>query len=250
MHFFLRKVRLLVFLTRRLPRLGWSQWMRGLRDRETAYVAMDLARILPPVVSTIIDVGGHSGQVSEALDFLYRPQRVWVVEPNPALGPNLDARFRDRPQFVVIKCCLGEANGEVSFNVYDFDAASSIYACKVGHLASLGISEQSRSVKVEMKTLLELIPVDVATIDLLKLDCQGAELSVLKGAGNRIRDIRWVYCEVSIDPIYEGAPLFGEVHAFLREAGFELRHMDGFSGAGRSIQWADALYANVRLTEL
>ena len=73
---------------------------------------------------------------------------------------------------------------------------------------------------------------------------------MLKGAGNRIRDIRWVYCEVSIDPIYEGAPLFGEVHAFLRAAGFELRHMDGFSGAGRSIQWADALYANVRLTDV
>ncbi len=97
---------------------------------------------------------------------------------------------------------------------------------------------------VPMTTLDDLLPRDLQVLDLLKLDCQGAELSVLRGAGGRIRAIRWIYCEVSIEPIYDGAPLFGELHAFLRDAGFELRRMGGFSGSGQSIQWADALYAN------
>jgi hypothetical protein len=135
----------------------------------------------------------------------------------------------------------------VTFNVYEFDAASSLYACRAGHMASLGLSEESKSISVPMTTLRALLPADLPALDLLKLDCQGAELAVLKGAGETIRAVGWIYCEVSFDEIYEGAPLFGEVHEFLRASGFELRRLGGFSGAGRAIQWADALYANARL---
>jgi FkbM family methyltransferase len=247
MHFFVRKIKLLIFLTRRVPRLGFGQWLKGLRQRDMAYVAMDLALLLPPAATTIVDVGAHEGLVADALDFLYRPQRLWAVEPNPAHLRRLGERFRDRPQVVVANCCLGEAPGEASFHVYEFDAASSLFSCTPGHMASLGLSEKSTELKVPVRTLSEMIPADLETIDLLKLDCQGAELSVLRGAGERLKTVRWVFCEVSIDPIYAGAPLFGELHAFLRAAGFELRHMSGFSGGGHSIQWADTLYANPRL---
>jgi FkbM family methyltransferase len=245
MSFLDRKFRLLFFLTSRVGRFGWSQWLRGLREREMAYVAMDLAQELPPAALTIVDVGAHTGLVADALEFLYRPSRLWAVEPNPAHRGQLEARFAGRPHITLVTSCMGEAAGEVTFNAYDFDAASSLYACVPGHMASLGLSEQSTPLKVPMDTLGNLIPADLASLDLLMLDCQGAELSVLKGAGKRIRDIRWVFCEVSIDPIYEGAPLFGELHLFLRSSGFELRKMSGFSGKGSSVQWADALYANV-----
>jgi FkbM family methyltransferase len=248
MGFFKKKARLFQFLTRRIPRFGWAQWMRGLREREMSYLAMELAELLPADATTIVDVGAHTGLVADALDFLYRPLRLWAVEPNPLLGPRLEARLRGRPQFTLVRSCLGEKSGEASLNVYKFDAASSLYTCRPGHMESLGLSGERKSITVPMVTLGELMPRDLRVLDLLKLDCQGAELSVLKGAGGRIGEIRWIFCEVSIEPIYEGAPLFGELHAFLRNAGFELRRLSGFSGAGRSIQWADALYANVNLT--
>jgi len=247
MEFLWKKVRLLIFLTRRVPRFGCSQWLRGLRERDVSYAAMDLAQLLPPRASTVVDVGAHTGLVADALEFLYRPDRLWAVEPNPARAAVLEERFRGRPQVVVVKCCLGETDGEATLNVYEFDAASSLFSCRAGHLASLGLSERSTQVKVPMSTLRALIPGDLAVLDLLKLDCQGAELAVLRGAGERIRDIRWLFCEVSIDPVYDGAPLWGELHDFLRSHGFELRGASGFSGANRSIQWADALYANTRL---
>jgi FkbM family methyltransferase len=247
MGFFWKKARLLLFLTWRVRRHGGSQWLRGLRDRKMAYLAMDLAKILPDEARTIVDVGAHIGLVADALDFLYSPNRLWAVEPNPALKTRLEARFRDRPNVILVDCCMGETGGEAVFNAYDFDAASSLFACKPGHLASLGLSEQSVAVKVPVRTLRESLPSDLKVLDLLKLDCQGAELSVLKGAGERIRDIRWVFCEVSIDPIYQGAPLWDELHAFLRSSGFELRSLSGLSGTGASIQWADALYANTKL---
>jgi FkbM family methyltransferase len=247
MGFTRKKGRLLGFLARRIRSRGWPQFFRGLRERRMSYVAMELAGLLPPHAATIVDVGAHSGLLAEALDFLYSPSRLWAVEPNPAHRAQLDERFRGRPQVVVVGSCLGEASGEVAFNAYEFDAASSVFECVDGHMASLGLSERSNTLTVPMTTLRELMPRDLPVLDLLKIDCQGGELSVLKGAGERIRDIRWVYCEVSFDPIYKGAPLWAEVHSFLRSSGFELRGLSGFSGAGPSIQWADALYANSRL---
>ena len=247
MSFAWKKLRLLRFLAQRVRTRGLPQFARGLRDRRMAYLAMDLAERLPLAAATIVDVGAHDGLLADALDFLYRPSRIWVVEPNPARRVDLEARFKGRRQFILVDCCLGEAEGPVKFNAYEFDAASSLFACKAGHLSSLGMSERSTALLVQMTTLRSILPKDLPVLDLLKLDCQGAELSVLKGAGERIAEIRWIYCEVSIDRIYEGAPLWDEVHSFLKSAGFELRSMSGFSGAGRSIQWADALYANMRL---
>jgi FkbM family methyltransferase len=247
MSYFLKKLRLARFLTGRIPTLGVAQWSQGMRDRNMAYAAMELAETLPPGLSTIVDVGAHAGLVSEALDFIYRPRRIWVVEPNPSRAEGLARKFGRLERFKVVHSCLGQENGEVSFFVHDFDAASSLYECKPGHLASFGFEEGRREIKVTMTTLRDLLSSEPGTIDLLKLDCQGAELSVIKGAGERLIDMRWIYSEVSIDPIYRGAPLWGELHEFLVRSGFELRKVDGFAGVGESVQWADALYANVRM---
>ena len=243
MIFLVKKLKLAGFLTRRIPRFGLRQWAKGMRERQMSYLAMELSRELPTEISTIVDVGAHAGLVAEALDFLFRPRRIWVVEPNPAHGPGLEHRFSGRPQFKVVRSCLGERGGDVMFNVHAFDAASSLYACRPGHLASFGFEEGRTAISVPMTTLMDMLSGEPGPVDLLKLDCQGAELSVLKGAGRRLDDVRWIYCEVSMDPIYDGAPLWGEVHEFLRAAGFELRKLGGFAGSGKSIQWADALYA-------
>ncbi len=209
---------------------------------------MALARVLPADIAVIVDVGGHHGDVAAALNFLYVPRRLWVVEPNPLLTAGLQSRFTNEPHVTIISKCLGEQEGEVSFHVHEFDAASSLFECQPGHLEKFGFSGQSRLVTVPMTTLARLLTeAKTLIIDLLKLDCQGGELAVLHGAGDRLRDVRYIYCEVAFEPIYAGAPLFGEVHRFLIGSGFTLVSLGEFAGAGDSIQWGDALYRNSRL---
>ena len=242
-----KKIRLLAFLTARIPRHGWRQWLRGVRERKLGYTAMELAHTLPSRAAVIVDVGGHRGDVAAALDFLYAPRRLWVVEPNPALTAGLQKRFAQQSHITIVPRCLGEGEGEVSFHVHEFDAASSLFECQPGHLEKFGFSGQSRLVSVPMTTLVRLLAgAATPVIDLLKLDCQGGELAVLRGAGVRLCDVRHIYCEVAFDPIYAGAPLFGEVHRFLIGSGFALVSLGEFAGTGDSIQWGDALYRNNR----
>jgi FkbM family methyltransferase len=62
----------------------------------------------------------------------------------------------------------------------------------------------------------------VESIDVMKLDVQGAELAVLEGAERLLRDVRLIELEVTFNRIYEGQPLFGEVDSYMRDHGFVL----------------------------
>jgi hypothetical protein len=62
----------------------------------------------------------------------------------------------------------------------------------------------------------------ISAIDVLKLDTQGSELGVLRGARRRLRTARALEVEVEFNPIYQGQPLFGDVDRFLRRRGFLL----------------------------
>jgi hypothetical protein len=58
--------------------------------------------------------------------------------------------------------------------------------------------------------------------DFLKLDVQGYELEVLKGAGQVLTSVEAVMMEVNLIAVYEGAPLADEAVAFMAARGFRV----------------------------
>jgi FkbM family methyltransferase len=62
----------------------------------------------------------------------------------------------------------------------------------------------------------------VGSVDALKVDVQGAELDVLRGAEHLLASMRVIEAEVEFQELYEGQPLFNDVNAFLRDHGFGL----------------------------
>ena len=57
-------------------------------------------------------------------------------------------------------------------------------------------------------------------IDFIKMDVQGAELDILKGAKSTLQNVLKIICEVEFVPIYKNQPLFGDVNKFLNEYEF------------------------------
>ena len=58
------------------------------------------------------------------------------------------------------------------------------------------------------------------TPDFLKLDVQGYELEILKGAPWLLEHLQFILCEVSLLEINKGCPLITEVLGFMDENGF------------------------------
>lgn len=70
-------------------------------------------------------------------------------------------------------------------------------------------------------------------VDHIKIDTQGSELLVLKGAENLLGKVRSLELEVEFNPIYQGQPLFSDVDTFLRQHGFVLWKLTNFVHYGQ-----------------
>jgi len=127
----------------------------------------------------------------------------------------------------------------------------------------------------ELTTVVRRIPLQTRRLDdvaeaagaeYLKLDVQGAELDILKGAQRLIASVLVVHTEVAFVPLYRGQPLFGDVDSELRRHGFVFHRFMGISGraykpflknndpsdAISQHLWADAVYVRdfMRFAEL
>ena len=73
---------------------------------------------------------------------------------------------------------------------------------------------------------------------LLKIDVQGYELEVLRGAGAALDHVDEILCECSFVELYTGQPLAAEVIAHLADRGFALVNVSGIvtSADGQQLQ--------------
>jgi FkbM family methyltransferase len=122
--------------------------------------------------AVFVDVGAHIGSVlAEAVQ--HEPSiRVVAFEAIPAKAADLSRRF---PSAAVHSCALGDHAGEVSFFVDLARSGYSSLARPAG--AEGGLSE----IKVRLCRLDDLIDVPAA-VDVIKIDVEGGELMVLRGA--------------------------------------------------------------------
>ncbi|HEX3732461.1 MAG TPA: FkbM family methyltransferase [Mycobacteriales bacterium] len=138
-------------------------------------------------------------------------------------------------------------------------ARHTLYSCHAPGMTSLlppnpavlnlfhGFPDWGRVVSTELVDTLRLddIP-DTAGAEMIKLDIQGAELMALSHGKTRLRDALLIHCEVEFLPLYIGQPLFSEVEAFLRGAGFVLhRFFPAVSRVVRPLLLNDDLYAGL-----
>lgn len=193
-------------------------------------------------VDYVIDVGANDGGHGQELrEGGYRGP-ILSFEPLAHAHAALVRRAAGDPVWhVAPRCALGEREGEVTIHVAGNSVSSSLLPMLDRHVQS---APQSATVAEELVPMVMLDAVTGfglkdAKRALLKVDTQGYELPVLKGAIRTLQQCQGVRLEMSIVPLYEGQSLYREVIDHLDRLGFDLwALLPGFvdPGSGRLLQ--------------
>ena len=86
----------------------------------------------------------------------------------------------------------------------------------------------------------------VSRIDVLKIDTQGFDFEVLKGADRMLSNaqIRLVFMEVTFARLYEGLPRFDAIFGFLADRAYRLVAVYEPHRHNRILSWTDVMFAS------
>ncbi|RPF47029.1 FkbM family methyltransferase [Thermodesulfitimonas autotrophica] len=164
---------------------------------------------------TCIDVGAALGDFSLACARIFPEAQYLLIEPLKEYEPFLTAAVRQLPGAKYIPVAATVRDGSVAIYVHKDLVGSSLYREKEGPAVD-GVART-----VSAMTLDRLCQeYNTAGPYLLKIDVQGAELEVLKGAEKALQEAEYVILETSFFRFFHGGPEFNAVMKFMEERGF------------------------------
>lgn len=198
-------------------------------------------------VDLVIDVGANNGGYGTELRQLGYRGAIVSFEPLPGAYARLVERTRRDDSWTCHQIALDDTEGVKDLNVAGNDGASSSFLEMLPrHVAA---AANSRYV--------EQLPVSVRRLDsmwgeinrpgaraFLKIDVQGLETNVLRGAEQTLPSLIGVQLELSLVPLYEGAAGYLDMLRFMTKSGFALVGLEpGFwdEMTGQTLQ-VDALF--------
>ncbi len=165
---------------------------------------------------TLLDVGAHDGAFT--LPFAALPNsRVLAFEPLPASFARLQAAIGDLPHVTLRQEALGDATGETVLRLPVVDGVpNEQWASTAKSYAGHGPHVGERRVVVPMRRLDEF---GLADLTAVKLDAEGAEYEVLRGAAETLRRCRPVL-SIEIEERHRPGSTWA-VPAFLDALGYD-----------------------------
>ena len=210
-------------IQRLVRRLGWE-----VRPITSANIEQQVVKDVLKLtgVKIVLDVGANSGQWGDLVFETGFAGKLISFEAIPNVHAALVARAKRRgASWEVAPCAaLGSERGHVEFNVSANTLSSSVLPMRREHEAAAPESAYVAKQTVAVERLDELASTLLPPAGdlMLKIDTQGYELHVLKGASGLLHRVVAMQLELSLVPLYEGAPTFSEMLSYMQSIGFEI----------------------------
>jgi FkbM family methyltransferase len=161
----------------------------------------------------------------------YKSKNCYIFEPDPELGDLIRDNLKKSKESTkkeFFNIALGEESRTVTFKSVDRSKYENL---GVGSLYEINFDNREptdadykkesiqKDIEVEMKRYIDL---DIDIPDLIAMDVQGAELSVLKGFEEKLKEVYAVILETSISENYKGGSTFLNIYRYMKSKNFKL----------------------------
>jgi FkbM family methyltransferase len=213
-------------------------------------------RLLADIGSPLIlDVGAHWGETTERYAALFPNGKIHAFEPFPESFAILARNVANLPRVSVHAMGFAEISQELMLNVNTSSATNSLLETHVWGTDVWGANlvETSGKISCTFTTLdLFLAESGIPHVDLLKLDVQGAEHSVLQGGACAFAAgaVDVVYMEIITLPTYKGQRRLADYLEFFERYRMQLYGIYDQSHCRGHLRQIDAIFVSEKYSFL
>jgi FkbM family methyltransferase len=192
-------------------------------------------------IDVILDIGANIGQYGGEMRNMGFKGEILSFEPMKEAFDKLKKNAENDPNWKVFNYSIGERDGHTFINI----AKNSVSSSLLTNLPQL--THSAPEAQFIGKETIEIKKLDSIFNDLnlqskniyLKIDTQGYEEMVLRGAEKSLDKVKGIQIEMAFIPSYEGATTFDKMKSKLNGLGFSLLALEnGFydKATGRQLE--------------
>lgn len=182
-------------------------------------------------INTVLDVGAHEGEFALSLDKSFNVKKIISFEPNKKIFSKLKNNTKRNSNIEIVNSGVGEKKERKNLNVNVESSSSSINELRIDsdyYKKKFFLTNLFKGNVIEEKVSINVIKLDdyikenkIENIDLLKIDTEGFEFNVLKGAHKNLEYIKIIYFEHHFDNMIIKNYNLSDIHDYLIANGFK-----------------------------
>ena len=177
-------------------------------------------------IDLVFDIGANIGQYAMGIMDTGYKHKIVSFEPLSSARSVINKKSNNFPNWSVApRCAIGSKKEEIEINISANSVSSTLLKMLDSHIEGAPESKIIGTEKVQVFTLDELGSSYIGSAKniFLKIDVQGFEQEVLKGAEEMIAKAKGIEMEISLVPLYENQTwLLPQILKFMEEKGFTL----------------------------
>lgn len=179
-------------------------------------------------IDLVFDVGANTGQYATNLRSLGYRGRIVSFEPLTSAYKSLVRLANEDALWETVNVALGDQDGKVEINIAGNSQSSSILDMLPSHTISAPDSAYVGKEEINIQKIDTIIDKYKRPGNqlYLKIDAQGYEKTIIKGAENSLDKITGIQLEVSLIPLYKDEALLADMVDYMSTKNYTLMSLE------------------------
>lgn len=183
-------------------------------------------------IDSLFDVGAHHGETVSLFNKNFKINKIFCFEVSLINYENLKKNLKKTKNVLIFNYGLGNKEGENTFSQLEESSSSTLV--EINKNSKYFISKKkilNFFIRKDLEILSSVVKIrqlknfmrenSVNSIDILKIDTEGYEFNVIKGAEEKIKNIKYIYFEHHFDDMILKNYKFFDIHKLLTSYGFK-----------------------------